>query len=93
MNQHRKRESLIISVCLFAGVLAASLVYIGDKFEWPNFSNRQGYFGTEFMSGILYAINDPYAIHIVAVLWFLYGAVPLYVFLSLIRRMSRRDRA
>ena len=55
------------------GTIAALLVYLGDAMQWPHFNRRAGYIGTEFMRDLLYAINDPYAIHIVACLWFLYG--------------------
>lgn len=55
-------------MCMFAGGIAAILVYAGDAFRWPHFNRRAGYFGTAFVNDILYAINDPYAIHIVAFL-------------------------
>jgi hypothetical protein len=44
------------------------LFYVGDAFRWPHFNRRAGYFGTDFISGFLSAIGDPYAIHIVAFL-------------------------
>ena len=61
-------------MCFVAGTAAAVLVYVGDVFRWPHFNRRAGYLGTEFIGDLLYAINDPYAIHIVAFLWFLYAA-------------------
>ena len=69
-------------MCMSAGVLAAILVYVGDAFRWPHFNGREGYLGTTFIRDILYAINDPYAIHIVAVIWFIYAAS--FVFLLMI---------
>jgi hypothetical protein len=57
-------------LCTSTGGLAALLVYVGDAFRWPHFNRRAGYFGTDFISSVLHAIGDPYAIHIVAVLCF-----------------------
>lgn len=68
-------------ICIGVGAFASGMVYIGDALMWPLFNRRQGYFGTEFLSDFLYAINDPYAIHIVAFLWFLYAAIPTAVLL------------
>ncbi|MDB4386532.1 hypothetical protein N9Z47_04120 [bacterium] len=68
-------------ICIGVGVFASGMVYIGDALMWPLFNRRQGYFGTEFLSDFLYAINDPYAIHIVAFLWFLYAVIPTAVLL------------
>jgi energy-converting hydrogenase Eha subunit B len=62
-----------------AGGLAALLVYVGDAFCWPHFNRREGYFGTDFISSLLYAIGDPHAIHIVAVLWFSYAASFVFI--------------
>jgi hypothetical protein len=77
-------------VCPSAGGLAALMVYIGDAFGWPHFNRRAGYFGTNFMSDILYAINDPYAIHIVAFLWFSYAASVVFILLLLSTRLYRQ---
>ncbi len=73
-GERPKRERVLL-ICLGAGTIAATAVYVGDAFQWPHFNRREGYIGTEFIRDILYAINDPYAIHIVAILWFLYAAV------------------
>ncbi|MDB4749962.1 hypothetical protein OAF83_03560 [Rubripirellula sp.] len=62
-------------VCIVMGAIAGMGVCVGDRFEWPHFNRWAGYLGTEFIGGFLYAINDSYANHIVAVVWFLYGSV------------------
>ena len=85
----RKRTALFLGSCFLAGAAAASLVYIGDHFQWPGFNSRAGYFGTGFMDSLLYAINDPYAIHIVATVWFCYAATTtcfIGIVIGLIRR-------
>ena len=76
-------------MCISAGGVAAILVYVGDAFRWPHFNNRAGYFGTEFISGFLYAINDPYAIHIVALLWFSYAAGFVCILMYFARRLVK----
>ena len=80
----------MFALCMSAGGLAALLVYVGDAFRWPHFSNREGYFGTDFISSLLYAIGDPYAIHIVAVLWFCYAASFVFILLFFFRRLCRK---
>ncbi|MGI9494415.1 MAG: hypothetical protein ACR2NK_00045 [Mariniblastus sp.] len=77
-------------MCLGAGTIAAIMVYVGDAFRWPNFNRRGGFIGTEFIDALLYAINDPYAIHIVAFLWFLYAAFAIAIFLYLFRLLCHR---
>ena len=64
----------MFAMCIGAGTIAAILVYVGDAFRWPHFNRRAGYIGTELISDLLYAINDPFAIHIVAFLWFTFSA-------------------
>ena len=78
-NLRRMRLLSIVTACIAAGGLAALLVYVGEAFRWPHFSNREGYFGTDFISSLLYAIGDPHAIHIVAVLWFSYAASFVFI--------------
>ena len=63
----------MITLCFGVGAFAAALVYVGDSMQWPHLNRRSGYIGTAFIIDILYAINDPYAIHIVAILWFLHA--------------------
>ncbi len=82
-----RRINLFV-ICCFVGTVATILVYVGDAFRWPHFNRRAGYLGTEFISNVLYAINDPYAIHIVAVLWFFYAAVATAILLYLFRFLS-----
>lgn len=77
----------MLTVGTAAGVLAAILVYVGDAFRWPHFNRRDGYFGTDFIIGVLYAIGDPYAIHIVAFLWFSYVASFVFTILFFSRRL------
>ena len=69
------RLTRMLVMCIGVGTIAAIFVYVGDAFQWPHFNRRAGYIGTEFISDILYAINDPYAIHIVAFLWFMYATL------------------
>ena len=76
---HQKRELSFFGPCFLAGGIAVVFVYLGDHFQWPHFNRRSGYFGTEFMGSLLYAINDPYAIHIVAFMWFCYAALFTYI--------------
>ncbi len=57
------------------GVAAAGLVYAGDALTWPYFNRREGYPGTEWAESFLYAVNDPYAIHLFAAMWFGYGVL------------------
>jgi hypothetical protein len=76
--------------CVAAGTAASILVYIGDALRWPHFNRRAGYLGTEFINDLLYAINDPYAIHIVAVLWFCYAASFVAIVLFVSRRLFGR---
>jgi hypothetical protein len=85
----------VVLVCVAVGAFAAILVYAGDALRWPHFNRRAGYIGTEFISGLLYAINDPYAIHIVALLWFSYAALVTGVLVYACRKLwsvSRRLR-
>ncbi len=77
-------------MCMSVGGLAAILVYVGDAFGWPRFNRSAGYFGTDFISDFLYAINDPYAIHIVAFLWFSYAASFVFILLFFSRRLYRK---
>ena len=58
--------------------------------ELEIFNRRAGYFGTDFISDVLYAINDPYAIHIVAFLWFSYAASFVFILLFFSRRLYRK---
>ena len=85
----------MLLVCIGLGVVAAVSVYVGDAFQWPHFNRRAGYIGTEFMGQILYAINDPYAIHIVACVWFVYAslAAALLLFARRILLLRRYDKA
>ena len=69
------------------GIVAAALVYVGDAFAWPHFNRRDGYIGTEFIRSFLYAINDPYAIHVVALIWFFYASVTIGVATIVCRRL------
>ncbi len=85
----RRRTVLFLGSCFLAGAVAAALVYIGDLFQWPSFNRRAGFFGTEFMGSFLYAINDPYAIHIVAILWFCYAATAT-CFIGIVTGLIRR---
>ena len=66
------------------------LVYVGDAFRWTHFNRHAGYIGTEFIGDFLYAINDPYAIHIVAFLWFLYAALAAGMLLYFFRLLSSK---
>jgi len=84
----RLRRYNLFSICFLAGIVAAMLVYAGDSFNWPQFNRRAGFLGTEFISDFLYAINDPYAIHVVAFLWFLYAAIATAILLHLSRFLS-----
>jgi hypothetical protein len=77
-------------MCMSLGGLAAILVNVGDAFRWPHFNRRAGYFGADFISYVLYAINDPYAIHIVALLWFSYVASFVFILLLFSRRLYRK---
>ncbi len=86
----RTRQLFLPGLCLLAGLSAVALVYVGDHFLWHGFNRRSGYFGTEFMRSILYAINDPYAIHIVALIWFSYAAVTTYLCGWVIWRLFRQ---
>ena len=73
---NRPRRAIIHGILLFAvacGIAGAAIVYVGDAAEWGGFCTRQGFWGTHFIDDILYAINEPYAIHIVAAVWFGYG--------------------
>jgi hypothetical protein len=82
----------ILFVCMSIGAIASILVYVGDALQWPHFNRRAGYIGTEFIGTLLYAINDPYAIHIVACLWFLYGCIVTGAILVLCRHLfHKRD--
>jgi hypothetical protein len=76
-------------VCISAGSVAAILVYAGDTFRWPHFHRRAGYFGTELIGDILYVINDPSAIHIVAFLWFSYAAGFVGILSYFMRKLLR----
>ena len=84
----RTRHLSVFVICIGAGTIAAILVYVGDAFRWPHFNRSAGYIGTEFIGGLLYAINDPYAIHIVAFLWFLYAALAAGILLYFFRLLS-----
>jgi hypothetical protein len=74
LDTHNKSTRLFL-VCMSMGAVAAALVYVGDALQWPAFNRRTGFFGTQFIGDFLYAINDPVALHIVAMLWFLYGSL------------------
>ncbi|MDA9857741.1 hypothetical protein N9D23_06445 [Rubripirellula sp.] len=88
---------LLVGLCIGIGAIAAIMVYVGDAFQWPHFNRRAGFFGTEsnFLRGLLYAINDPYAIHIVAFIWFLYGSIVTgtIVFLYRVLYLKRNRKA
>ena len=91
MNRVYKRYLLAIGICVIAGIVGALQVYVGNTQGWPNFNNREGYFGTRYLASILYAINDPYAIHIVAVVWFSYVAGALFLVLAALGVFQDRD--
>jgi hypothetical protein len=84
------RTLSVLAMSAGAGIVAAALVYVGDVMQWPNFNRRAGYVGTDFIGDLLYAINDPYAIHIVAILWFCYGALFIAMIAIVGRRMGHR---
>lgn len=92
MNRVCKRYLLALGVCAIAGIVASLQVYLGNAQGWPNFNNRDGYFGTGYLSSVLYAINDPYAIHIVAVVWFSYVAGAVFLVLAALGFFQERDR-
>jgi hypothetical protein len=71
----RTRNRVIPVVAAGAGAIAAMMVYVGDAYRWAHFNRRSGYLGTELIRDLLYAINDPFAIHIVAALWFVYAGI------------------
>ncbi|MGB0597123.1 MAG: hypothetical protein ACPGLY_10555 [Rubripirellula sp.] len=86
---------LLVGLCIGIGVISATMVYVGDACQWPHFNRRAGFFGTEsnFLRGLLYAINDPYAIHIVACIWFLYGSIATGTIVFLYRALYlKRNR-
>lgn len=86
----RTQNLSLFVTCIFAGTIAAILVYVGDAFRWNHFNRSAGYIGTEYIGDFLYAINDPYAIHIVAFLWFLYAAFAAGVLLYFFRLLSQK---
>jgi hypothetical protein len=91
MNRAYKRYFFAIGICVIAGIVGALQVYIGNAQGWSNFNNREGYFGTRYLASLLYAINDPYAIHIVAVVWFSYVAGALFLVLTGLGVFQDRD--
>ena len=51
-------------------------VYPGEVHRWPGFQVRDGYWGTQFLSPMLYAMgNDTVTLRIVSGIWFGYAAL------------------
>ncbi len=65
-----------IRIPLIAGFILAVMVNLLIYFELPGFDPREGIFGTDFLSALLYAIDDDWlALAIVTGLYFNFGFI------------------
>ena len=70
------RFVLEVTFILAAGLAGYQAVYSGEANRWPSFQVREGYWGTQFLSPVLYAMgNDRVALRIVSGVWFGYAAL------------------
>ncbi len=61
---------------LGAGLAGYQAVYSGEVHRWPGFQVRDGYWGTQFLSPMLYAMgSDTVALRIVSGIWLGYAAL------------------
>lgn len=80
MAPHMQRFSLrfVLEVVfvIAAGLAGYQAVYSGEAHRWPGFQVREGYWGTQFMSPLLYAMGDEtVALRIVSGIWFGYAVL------------------
>ncbi len=65
-----------VTFVLGAGLAGYQAVYSGEVHRWPGFQVRDGYWGTQFLSPMLYAMgNDTVTLRIVSGIWFGYAAL------------------
>lgn len=75
------------------GMLGIALVILGAVLGVPNFRPHDGYAGAHFLDSFLYAVgSDSLAIGIVALLWFVYLAVPFATIGTIVGLLLRRRR-
>jgi len=78
---------LLLVVPIISGCVAVGFVVVGTQTDIPNFNPTEGYFGTHFLDGFLYAIADLgfdwLSVTIVGVLWFFYAFIGSLALLSL----------
>ncbi len=74
--QFSLRFALEATFVLAAGLAGYQAVYVGEANRWPGFQLREGYWGTQFLSSVLYAIgSDRVVLRIVSGTWFGYAAL------------------
>jgi hypothetical protein len=70
------RFALEATFVFSAGLAGYQAVYAGEANRWPGFQVREGYWGTQFLSSVLYAIGDDRVVlRIVSGTWFGYAAL------------------
>ncbi len=52
------RFVLEVTFVLAAGLAGYQAVYTGEANRWPSFQVREGYWGTQFLSPVLYAMGN-----------------------------------
>ena len=84
------RLALEITFVIAAGLAGYQSVYSGEANRWPGFQLREGYLGTNFLSGVPYAIGeDVLVLRIVAFIWCGYAVVAAVLLTAMLRRLLR----
>ena len=62
------------------GLVGVAAVLLGTVLEIPGFSLSAGYWGTQFLSSLLYGLgSDAGALRVVCFFWFWYAAIPSFL--------------
>ncbi|MBC8874976.1 MAG: hypothetical protein H8E44_36605 [Planctomycetes bacterium] len=76
-----------------AGLAGCHAVHSGEANQWAGFNIREGYWGTHFLSSVLYGMgNDAVAMAIVSTLWFVYASLMAIALVMVMRLCFRGGR-
>jgi hypothetical protein len=82
-----------VTFVIGAGFAGYQAVYAGELNQWRGFQLRDGYWGTQFLSPMLYAMgNDTFTLRIVSGIWFGYAALIATCLVVVGRSCFRRSR-
>lgn len=72
--------------------ISAMIVSVGESDNWPGFSSLGGgFWGTQFLTGFLYALGNPKARYVVIFIWTFYLLIPM-LFLYFIASLTSKKK-